>query len=166
MLTKLATSNVVLYALISAVVLFGLLAWVDLYDLITILNGVFIGTMLSITVAYGPLFWRALIGDKTVFPDARQLIVGYFGAWLAYGLVVYGSAHTHVSDLPTTPLVETAVSRYIAIISAVVQITASDYGKGVFYGRDRKVLWWAIGAGLLVGLGAIILQATMAFAFQ
>lgn len=166
MLTKLATSNVVLYALISAVVLFGLLAWVDLYDLITILNGVFIGTMLSITVAYGPLFWRALIGDKSVFPDARQLIVGYFGAWLAYGLVVYGSTHTHVSDLPTTPLVETAVSRYIAIISAVVQITASDYGKGVFYGRDRKVLWWAIGAGLFAGLVVIILQATMAFAFQ
>lgn len=164
MLSNLSINKAILYALLAFTVLLFLLSAFDTSNLITVLNGVFVGTMLSITVAYGPLFWKAIIGDQSVYPDARQLTAGFFITWAAYGFTVYASTHVRMMDLPTTPLFETAISRYLAILGAIVQITAADYGKGVFYGRDRKTLYYAGGIGFVVGLIVIALQASNALA--
>lgn len=162
--TKFLTSNPVLYAIILFLFFMIVQTLFDLDNLIAGFNGVFIGTMLSVTVAYGPLFWKAMVGDQSVHPDARQLAIGYFMAWAAYGMVVVASAYIRMADLSPTPLLLTAISRYIAIAAAITQITAADYGKGLFYGRDRKVLWYAGGVGLVAAVAVTIAQTSSALA--
>jgi len=147
---------------VAAAVFIALVKFLPLDSLIVLLNGAFIGTMLAITVAYGRLFYDAM-ADKVRFgremtDDVRQMVISFLACWLAYGIIVGSSFYVRAADEPVTSMLATAVSRYIAILAAVGQITAPDYGVSVFYGRDRKFLWLALGFGVLAGITAVVMQ--------
>jgi hypothetical protein len=40
----------------------------------------------------------------------------------------------------------------------MLQVTAPDFGLGLFHGRDRRVLWASVTIGLLVAIVTITLQ--------
>lgn len=163
-------SNYTAFFVVNAAFLFALLTFVPLDLLITSLNGVFVGTMLAISVAYGGLFWDAFWNEKRfgkpLDADVRQFAIAFLGGWFAYGLTVYGSVYVRASDLPAAALTTTVIGRYVAIVAAVAQITAPNYGRGMWYGRDNKFLWPAMVIGLAAAILVFVLQETQALALE
>lgn len=126
-------------------------------QLIVILNGLFTGSIAAVLVAYGPLIWYAICG-KQPYDRVWQMTLGFAILWAAVCVGVSNSIFIRTTGdaLPANDL--TPIARYMAIIAACVQVTAPDFGLGIFHGRDRKVLWSAITMGLLVAAIIIIVQ--------
>lgn len=162
MKTILTSRVILLIAALSAV--FCIALWALRIDkLIIVLNGLFIGTSVAIAIAYWRLFWDALI-DGNPFNRARQMTWSFFAAYLAILFGALGSIYTRSYDLPTQSTLMLAIGRYLAIVAAVGQVTAPDFGLGLFYGLDRKVLVGAILFGLVVAVILIWMQGTAALA--
>ncbi len=126
-------------------------------ELVILLNGLFAGSITAVAVAYGPLIWYAVIG-RHPYDRVWQMTLGFAVLWLAVCVGVANSVFLRASDLapPTTDL--TPIARFLAIIAACIQVTAPDFGLGIFHGRDRKVLWSAVSLGLLVATLIIAVQ--------
>lgn len=136
---------------------FLLLASIPLSDLIVILNGVFIGAAFAIMVTYWKLLWFALLGVRP-YDRVRQMTLGFFLCWIAFALTVSASVWLRSANYGVNSTILAAAALYTAIFAAVLQVTAPDFGFGIFYGRDRKALWTGVVGGLLLALGAIYLQ--------
>ncbi len=152
---------IVPYLLLSGAAFTTLAVGLDPGTLIITLNSLFVGTMISITVSYGGVLFPAMFGVKP-YDDVRQMAIGIMLSWSAYGMVVISSVYVRAADLPTTSLLWSALGRWIAINSAIIQITAPDFGQGFFYGRDRKLLWGGLLAGSIFAIGAYFLQTEQA----
>jgi hypothetical protein len=156
-------------ALAAATAIFvALVKFIPLDVLIMYLNGVFVGTMFSISIAYGGIFFDAFWNRKRngdlLMPDVRQFTVWYLATWVAYGLTAGSSIYINASDYDPTTLTTVALSRYVAILAAIGQVTAPDYGRAMFYGRDRKVLWLGLVLGVLAAFFVVQLQENKALA--
>lgn len=151
---------IVPYVLMSALVFYILFKFLEPDTLIIALNSMFIGTMISISVAYGTILVPAIFGVRP-YDEVRVLAIGIFGGWLAYGIVVISAIYVRASDLPTSTLAITAFGRWIAINSAIIQVIAPDFNqnRSFFYGRDRKLLIIGIVLGALFACGTYYLQA-------
>lgn len=161
---KFISNNVIHYMLLASAVFCALWAMLDVSFLITVLNGAFFGTMFGITVAYAPLFWRSLRNDETLEPDVQQMVLSFLGTWAAYVLVVYASVYLRMADMPVSSLLVSAISRYIAIVSAIAQITAPAYGKAFFYGRERKSLYVGLASGIVMAILLVVAQTSTVLA--
>ena len=126
-------------------------------DLIILLNGLLVGSMSAIAVAYHELIWYAIKGEG-VYNRVRQMTLGFALMWIVFGIGLGTSIYIRVADLPATAYTSVAFARYLAIVAAILQVTAPDFGLGLFHGRDRKVLTASIGIGLVVAVVTILLQ--------
>lgn len=160
----LLTNTFLHYALLAACVFFAAAALVPTNVLIIALNGIFIGTMFAISIAYGELMWDAIWGNKRKYDDVRQMVAAIFIGWAAYGISVASSVYLKAIDASGQALILTAAGRYLAVIAAVMQITAPNLGEPFFYGRDRKLLWAGVAVGLIVAVVLMLVQATNALA--
>ena len=124
---------------------------------ISILNGVFAGTMAALIVAYWRLLLNALLGVRP-YDRVRQMTLGFVIAWMAYGIGVLVSIYLQSSGFDQRASMMVAFSRYVAIIAAVLQVTAPDFGLGLFHGRERKTLWTGIVLGLTVASIVTLMQ--------
>ena len=150
--------NRVIMATILAIALFvALSATTPLSEMIILFNGIFAGTMAAVTVAYWRLLLNAVIGIRP-YDRVRQMTLGFALCWLAYVLGAAASIYFRSSgiDVNSSPL--TAASRYVAIIAAVLQVTAPDFGLGLFHGRDRKVLVTGVTVGMIVAVFVVFAQ--------
>jgi hypothetical protein len=130
----------------------------NLNPLIIMLNGLFGGSIAGLMVAYGPLIYAMFRGREPA-TRAQELAFGFFALWVAYVLAVYVSVWTRSIGEPTAnPSYISALSRYIAVYAAVRQVTAPDYGLGLMYGRDRKLLWVSLLVGLVVAVALWVIQ--------
>lgn len=154
---------VAISAVLAIVAYLFLIHTFPLRELIITLNGVFIGTMIALSFAYWRLLTDTVLGDE--YNRARQMALGLFVAWLAYGLAAVSSIYTRALgiDIPSNSI--TVASRYAAIIAAALQITSPDFGLGPFFGRERKVLWLALAAGLVCAALTIYAQAEAVLSF-
>lgn len=126
-------------------------------QLIILLNGLFAGAITGVAVTYGPLIWYAVLG-RYPYDRVWQMTLGFAILWLAVCVGVANSVFLRATgaDIPYSEL--TPIARYLAVIAACVQITAPDFGLGIFHGGDRKVLWTATALGLLVVAAVIAMQ--------
>lgn len=132
----------------AAVALFAALsAATPLPEMIILFNGIFAGTMAAIAVAYWRLLLNAVLGIRP-YDRVRQMALGFALCWLAYVLGVSVSIYLRSAGADVNSSLLTAASRYVASIAAILQVTAPDFGLGLFYGRDRKMLV----AGVVVGV--------------
>jgi hypothetical protein len=157
MLANLALSRVIVAALAISALYTLMVFTVDPVTLIIFLNGVFVGSMVAITVAYHRLLWFSLIG-RGEYNRLRQMALGIAVGWAAIGISAFNSIYLRSLgvDIPSTPL--TALTRFLSIVAAVMQVTAPDFGYGLFYGRDRRVTWIALAAGLGFAAVTVALQ--------
>ena len=125
--------------------------------LIYIMNSTFAGAMVAILVAYWRLVWNALAGVRP-YDRVRQMTLGFVLCWVAYCISVFTSIYFHLSGANTASL-WTVFNRYIAIGAAVLQVTAPDFGLGIFHGRDRKTLWTGLTAGIVFGIIVFFAQS-------
>ena len=131
----------------------------NLAALIIVLNGVLTGCGVAVAVAFWRLFWRAIRGVEP-YSDTKQMALSIALMWIVIGLSVASSFQLRLGlteDIPA-PLVTTVLSRFLAIVAAVVQVATLDFGQGVFYGPDRKLMWLAGSIGFVVALAAILAQ--------
>lgn len=152
-----AINRVIVGTLLLTVIFFGAILSLPVDDVIIILNGLFFGTAAAILVAYGQLLWNAVLGVRP-YDRVRQMTLGFFLCWVAYGLVVASSFYFRASGVDVNSSYLTAASRYAAVVAAVLQVTAPDFGLGIFHGRDRKVLYTGVGVGLAVAVLSIYAQ--------
>ena len=162
LLNKLA--NDPLLAATVAILIFVAMAWLlPLRSLIIILNGLFFGAMASVVVAFWQLIKNSIKGVGP-YDRVRQMTMSFFLQWTAYIGSAYGSVYLRSSGLTTVDMMTTAVFRYVAILAAVMQVTAPDFGLGLFHGRDRKALWTSLIVGLTVSAIVIFIQTDETFA--
>lgn len=157
-------NRVLLLTLLAGVVFVVLAATIPTPMLIVGLNGVFLGTATAVVIAYGPLLWNAILGVSE-YDRVRQMTIGFALCWIAYGVTVAASIYIRSAGGSSSSLLIVAAGRFIAIIAAAMQVTAPDFGLGLFYGRDRKVLFLGSGAGLVVAVIAIYAQVAEALSF-
>jgi hypothetical protein len=127
-------------------------------ELIVLLNGLLVGSLVSIAVAYRTLLWEAIAGDIENYTRYKQMTLSIFLQWLVIVIGVSSSIYIRAIDLPTTAFTLVAFARYLAIIAAILQVTSPDLGHGAFFGRDRKVLALSFGIGASVALFLIYVQ--------
>ena len=156
--------NRVIISAAGLVALFLAMAYAIPVDfLIVLLNAVFIGSMAAISIAYWPLVKNAVLGVRP-YDRVRQMTIGFALCWVAYIMSVSVSVYFRSADITVQSSLFTAAGRYVAVVAAVMQVTAPDFGLGLFHGRDRKVLYTGIGVGLFIALAIIVMQETSALA--
>jgi hypothetical protein len=152
-----AKSQMLLWVTALAALFSILLVAVDLNSLIILLNGVFAGAMAAIVVSFGALLLSAVRGDAP-YDRVRQFAVSVFLQWAIINGGVWLSIFYRSVDIPVNLTSFTPFLRYLAIIAAAMQVTAPDFGLGIFHGRDRRVLWTGLLVGSAVALAVIFLQ--------
>lgn len=157
MLTNLMANRVAFGMFGLAALFFGLVGYADLEVLIIALNGIFAGCMVAIVVAYHRLIIGAALGIGE-YNRVRQMTMGFAVAWsgicLSTASSIYARSEGAVLAAPTL----TAAVRYLFILAAILQITAPDFGLGLFHGRDRKTLWLGFVLGLITAVGTVAFQ--------
>lgn len=157
MLSNRESKFIVSMMIIAIAILIAMLKLFPLNSLITVLNGVFIGSICGIVFAFWRLLKSTVIGAPP-FDRARQYALSVFIMWIAIFLTALISIISRASGNDPVPYALVAASRYFVIIAAILQITAPDFGSSFFAGKDRKFLWTAVIIGLVVSSVLIFAQ--------
>lgn len=153
------TNNKVIAVTAMILLSFAALYYAFPSDLLSaMLNGLFVGSMTAIGVTYYKLLWDAWFNPYD-FNRVRQMTLTIGGQWIVISLFILTSAYINYAELPSTFFISTLFARYLATIVAIFQVTAPDYGDGLFYGADRKFLSIGLIAGAIAGLAVVLLQA-------
>lgn len=126
-------------------------------ELIIVLNGLFIGAIASLVVAFSPLTFSAVAG-RLKYADVAQMTLGAALMWIGVTISVLVSIFLQASGALTYDLTLTALARYTVIAGALMIVYAPDFGFGVFHGRDRKVAVVAMLVGLAVAACVVCMQ--------
>lgn len=126
--------------------------------LIILLNGLFVGSLVGLIIAFAPLGWTAMRG-RLRYADAGTFTLALFMLIYGIALGVSSSLWIRVSGLPVTPLTLTALARYAIIIGFTLFVYAPDFGNGLFYGRDRKEFALALAVGAVCSALVVYMQA-------
>jgi hypothetical protein len=135
----------------------GLVGYSDLETLIIVLNGVFSGCMVAIVVAYHRLIIGAALGIGE-YNRVRQMTMGFAAIWIAVCLSTASSIYARSEGAALTAPIMTAGVRFLYILAATLQITAPDFGLGLFHGRDRKTLWLGFVLGMITAVCTVVFQ--------
>lgn len=158
MVHRIATSYAFAMALAWVFVL-SLIPWMGSATVLIILNGVLCGCFVALGVAYARLVWGALMGDIQ-YARVSQMTFGFFLTWVYVAMSLGGSVYSRALDVPLTLPTWTISGRVVIIAAAIAQVTAPDFGLGLFHGRERKTLWASAIAGTLTAFAAIFYQDT------
>jgi|WetSurMetagenome_2_1015567.scaffolds.fasta_scaffold542253_2 hypothetical protein len=148
-ITGAAVSLAALYAILQIVL--------GLDDFIILLNGAFVGAGITYIIAFSDILRDAVTG-KGPYDRVRQMALGMIIVWCALVVGIIASVYGRASGRYMSYSELTPMSRYLAIVGGIVQITAPDIGQGLFYGRDRRLLIFALGVGIIVALVLILVQ--------
>lgn len=147
-------ASIAIFAFLSAALFF-----IETPVLITILNGAFIGVLIAVGVAYREILWAA-VSNRAEYDGPRQFALGVAFLWAGMILsrfysVLYRS-QVDLGWLQSSPMIPISIT--FAIIGGILQISAPDFGTGLFATRDRKRLWFSCTIGALVGFVVIMFQ--------
>ncbi len=138
---------------------FTLTFFLSASTLTVLLNGVFIGTIIAIVITYWVMICNAFLGVGH-YDRVRQMILGLALCWISIILTTSIGIQIRIVGMESNSTYLIAASRYIAIVAAVLQVSAPDFGLGLFHGRERKALWVGLTIGAVIGLGLIFAQGT------
>jgi hypothetical protein len=130
---------------------------IDLPHFIILLNGIYAGTLAAIVVAYWKILSHSVLGTSP-YNRVRQMTLGFFAGHMAFALTVAVSVWLRSAALDVNNTTMTALARYVAIIAGVLQVTAPDFGLGIFHGRERRTLYASMIVGLTVAVGVTMAQ--------
>lgn len=148
------TSNRVFAWIIFAIGLFVMLRVSMPAELLAIiLNGTLWGVGVALVIAYSPLIWQSVFGYNHNFDRANQYALGDAVLWLSVFIGLTSSVYLRsVGEAPSITTDFVIIQRYLAIFAAIIQITAPDFGKSIFYGQDRRILLLSGSMGFIVAL--------------
>jgi hypothetical protein len=153
--------KLVLWALFAAC-LYVLLAYtVPAVTLIAILNGIFLGVAVAVTIVYAPLIWFSMFKFK--FDRVSQLSVGIGLLWFSVIAQRFWSFLFRYKGSPEAWLNGYFISAigFVSIIAGILFVTAPAYPPDPpiepidLWGGNRKLL---IVLGLLGGISTFVLS--------
>jgi len=158
MLRSLAT-NVTVQAVILGLAAFFALLWTYVPPdiLVICLNGVFVGSLVTVGAAYYKLLKAALRGD-TLYDRTRFMTLSIAILWISVIISVGASVYSRMADTYSTVFLLSAIARYMAIVAALMQMRSLDYGWAMFHAHDRVMIWASTFLGVTVGIGVIAMQ--------
>lgn len=133
---------------------------VPLDSLIIVLNGLYVGSMVGVVVAYVNL---AIDTFRKPYDRTKHMSIGFFLCWVAYAMSTGNSISFRAMGADVTPYVMTAAHRVVAIVGAAYQITAPDYGFGMLHGTERKTLVISLILGAIAAALVIYAQFETVF---
>jgi len=136
---------------------FALKAAFDPSLLMSLLNGVFAGAVVTIIAAYYRLIVEAIRGDGER-DRVQQMTLGLFVLWIAMVVNVGVSIYARSTEFDPTTYTGAAGARYLTIIAAVLQMRSLDYAYALFHGRDRTMIWTSLVLGAAVAVAVVVLQ--------
>lgn len=120
---------------------------------LTILNSLFLGAITAQGFVFGQYFIYTVV-RRDEYSGPRQWILSAGLDKLAYLLVVtYSLTHRSSASIEVPIDWQLLLSRYVIILSSVMQVFAPDFGENFFYGANRKFM--------IIGLIAGIVMATL-----
>lgn len=125
--------------------------------LIMVLNGLLVGSLVAVLMAFWPLL-RDTIKGLDPFTRAEQMTLSFILKWVVIALGVSTSIYSRTADLPVISFTTVALARYLAIIAAIMQVTAPDFGLGLLETRDRKRMAASLIVGFFCAVAVILLQ--------
>ncbi len=158
MLTKLG-NKLVLGILLSGAIFLALYAALPPRSMLILMNGLFVGAMVGVAVTFGQLLWSVLLGHRP-YDRVRQMTLGMATHWIATSLLIGSSIVLVSADAGQQTAFAGLAGRYLAVVAATLKVTAPDYGLGIFYGRDRKLLIAGLILGGLAAACVIVFQQT------
>lgn len=157
MLKSLTTSRIIIGAIAAAAIYMVLRVSLGIDNTIILLNGAFIGAGISYVIAFRSILLDAVI-PKGPYDRVRQMALGMLIVWLAVTAGIAASIYSRSTGALVSYSELTPIERYLAIVGGAVQVTAPDFGLGMFYGIDRRLLVFAIAAGSAVAAIMIVMQ--------
>lgn len=157
MFKGLMASRVIVAGIAAAAIYVALRYTLGLDNFIVILNGAFIGAGITYIVAFSDILRDAVFGHGP-YDRVRQMALGMLIVWAAVAVAIVGSIWGRATGIVIQSSELTPIARYLSILGGMVQITAPDYGLGVLYGRDRKLLLLSFAAGIVVAIALIMAQ--------
>lgn len=151
-------NRVVVSVMVLTLLFFIVLNIVPSAPLIMFLNGIFFGAMVAVAFTYSQLIMSAVLGRRP-YDRVRQMALGFACAWVALSISIAHSIIFYASGGTAVSTTMAALTRYLAIIAAVLQVTAPDFGFGLFHGAERRMLWMGIACGSALAVTIFILQA-------
>lgn len=130
---------------------------VHLETLTVVFNGLFFGSLTAIVVAFGEILFNSLKGI-TPYDRVRQMTIGFFLTWVALFFFTFSSLYLQSRGITYNSTFFGFTARYVAVIAAWVQLTAPDFGLGIFHGRDRKILYLSVFSGAAISMFLIYAQ--------
>jgi len=141
------------------------LAWIKSTIFLIILNSLMFGTFMSVAITYG-YFFGYTIFVKSEWSREKQFIISTGLLWMFIMLTgIYSYTHRTVTpdvEIPADWML--LLTRYIAIVAAVMQVFAPDMGESLYYGVHRKVMLAGIVVGGLVAAYTMLVAISPAFA--
>ncbi len=150
-------NKIVLAVAASCLVFLALYATLSPRVMLVLMNGLFVGAMVGVSVTFGQLLWAAIMGHRP-YDRVRQMTLGMATHWLATTLLIASSIMLVSADGGQQSTFLGLAGRYLAIIAATLKVTAPDLGLGFFYGRDRKLLVAGLILGGLAAVAVIAIQ--------
>ena len=125
--------------------------------LMSLLNGVFAGAVVTIIAAYYRLIVEAIRGSVQQ-ERVQQMTLGLFVLWMSMVVNVGVSIYARSTEFDPSTYTGAAAARYLAIIAAVLQMRSLDYAYALFHGRDKTMIWTSLVLGAFVAIAIVILQ--------
>lgn len=124
--------------------------------LVQVLNGLFLGFSIVVTIVFAPLFWRAI--RQPEFDDVSQLTVGmglmWSSIWIARALNAYGQAQGFEHGI-NSPVV--GVSAYFGVVGLLLHITAPGMVRDRWV-YNRRWVYTAVLSGFVIAAIVIKVQ--------
>lgn len=157
MLKAIATSRVVIFTALVTALYLALRSVIGLDNFIILLNGVFVGAGVSFMIAFADLFGYALM-TREPYSRVQQMALSMIIIWAAVTVGIASSIWGRATGQYITLSELTPIARYLAIVGGIAQITSPDVGQPLLFGRDRKLLLFAVLAGIVVAVVLIGVQ--------
>lgn len=156
-MTQLSGKNVALMAVAILVFCVSTIVVCPTDQLVIVLNGVFLGLTISLTVALLPLLWRAV--RSMVFDDVSRMTLTIVLTWIALiilrGNNVWGRHYGFENATGANFAIPTSI--YLAICGAILQLTIPGF-VDLKSRAGRRIAMFNTALGLLVAAGAIAIQ--------
>jgi ethanolamine transporter EutH len=127
-------------------------------SLIILLNGMFIGSLVSLLIVFRALTWSTFRG-KIKYSDVSVFTLGLLITLVGIVLGVVASAYNQAADIGGSIFSLAAMGRYAVTAGFLTMAYSPDVGLGFFEGTDRKAIAVSIVCGIITASIIIYAQA-------
>lgn len=131
-------------------------------NLIILLNGLFVGSLVSLLIVFRTLTWNTFRG-RVRYSDVSVFTLGLLVTLVGIVLGVAASIQNQVTDNSGSIYSLAAMGRYAVVSGFLTMAYSPDVGLGFFEGIDRKAIWLSVFSGLAVASAVIYAQAYQVF---